>query len=84
MSKGVKIRTFNVNDPNERKSNRFATNQVHTTKYSPWTFLFRFLLYELSRPANIFFCIIIFIQVTFFFIQNNFIKQPLPCFVVVY
>lgn len=55
------IREFNVNDP--QKSNSFQSNNVHTTKYTPLTFVPYFLIHELSRPANIFFCLIIAIQV---------------------
>lgn len=77
MPKYEKIRKFSVNDPYERKLNRFATNQVHTTKYTPLTFLFRFLFHELSRPANIFFCIIIFIQVIYINLNNLFTEHSI-------
>ncbi len=57
------VRKIYVNDPDTNKSKRFATNRVHTTKYTRLTFLPQFLLNELRRPANIFFSLIIFIQV---------------------
>lgn len=56
-----KVREIALNDP---KANRgFVQNAVHTTKYTLTSFLFIFLMNELSRPANIFFVTIIIIQV---------------------
>ena len=62
------VREIHVNDPDANMSKRFTTNRVHTTKYTPLTFLPQFLWNELRRPANIFFCLIIFIQVNFIYI----------------
>ena len=56
-----KIREIHFNDPAKNKG--FVKNGVHTTKYTPLSFIFLFLMNELSRPANVFFCLIIFIQV---------------------
>ena len=56
-----KIREIHFNDPVANKG--FVTNGVHTTKYTPHNFIFMFLMNELGRPANIFFCLIIIIQV---------------------
>ena len=63
MSKLISTREIHINDQGKNKLSQYTTNQVHTTKYTPLNFLVYFLLHELSRPANIFFCLIILIQV---------------------
>lgn len=63
MSRELSTRQIYVNNEEKNQQKRFISNQVHTTKYTPLNFLLYFLLHELSRPANIFFCLIIIIQV---------------------
>lgn len=56
------IREIQVNDWKVNRFKYFPSNRVFTTKYTPFTFLPCFLFNELSRPANMFFLLIIFVQ----------------------
>ena len=64
MKKETKVREFHINDLNANKWKGFVKNRVHTTKYTLLTFLPYFFMAQLSQPANIFFCLILIIQVT--------------------
>lgn len=68
-----KIREIHFNDPDKNKG--FVTNGVHTTKYTPLSFIFLFLMNELSRPANVFFCLVIIIQVTKYLAVNRLLNS---------
>jgi hypothetical protein len=62
-SSAASIRQIFVNDRVSNEDKDFVTNKVHTTKYSILTFLPYFFMHELSRPANIFFVVVMIIQV---------------------
>ena len=63
-----------LNDATKNAAVEYASNYVSTTKYSPWSFLPKFLYEQFTRYANIFFLILACIQVW---------RVPLPSYFLI-
>lgn len=62
-------------DKNGQPKVLYARNKVRTTKYTLWSFLPKFLFEQFRRIANIFFLILIFLQMRVEFTAGNSIPQ---------
>ncbi|KAL6061509.1 Phospholipid-transporting ATPase [Balamuthia mandrillaris] len=62
VSRKKQQRTIKVSDRVHNKTFRFANNSISTTKYTPWSFIFKNLWEQFHRLANVWFLIVAVIQ----------------------
>lgn len=68
-SEGRTDRVFRINDP--QNSERFASNTIITSKYTWYNFLFKNLLEQFRHVSNIYFLLVMIVNVLFAFSSRS-------------